>query len=149
MNTRFETRHFAVRISARREALIETRGELDIASVPTFQVAIRNLDLSRHERVVLDLRRLSFIDAAGLHAVLDLHEACREVSSALTVLPGPRQVQRVFELTGAEQLVRFTTPITGGSNGTSGPLSAESGSGGLHYRGFETGAARQRREERE
>jgi anti-sigma B factor antagonist len=109
MNTTFETRCFAVRISAGREALIEASGELDIASASTFHAAVRNLDLSRHERVVLDLGGLAFMDAAGLHAVLDLHEECVNVSAALTVLPGSRQVQRVFELTGADRIVGFRT----------------------------------------
>lgn len=107
MSTTFETRYFAVRISGVREALIEARGELDLASASMFQAAVRNIDLSRHERVVLDLRRLAFMDAAGLHAVLDLHEECVNLAAALTILPGSRQVQRVFELTGTGRLVRF------------------------------------------
>lgn len=104
MRTTFEARYFAARVSTGVEAQIEVRGELDLASVPTFEAAVRELDLSSHRRVVLDLGRLAFIDAAGLHAVLDLHEECVNVSTALTILPGPRHVQRVFELAGVDQL---------------------------------------------
>jgi len=106
MKTTFATTHFAVRISAQSEALIEVGGELDIASVPIFQAAIRDLALGCHERVVLDLRRLAFIDAAGLHAVLDLHEESLDAAATLTILAGPRHVQRVFELAGVEQLIQ-------------------------------------------
>lgn len=105
MMTTFATRYFAVRTSARPEARIETAGELDLASVPIFEAAVRDLELPSDGHVVLDLRRLSFIDAAGLHAVLDLHEQCLEVAAALTILPGPRHVQRVFELAGTDWLV--------------------------------------------
>lgn len=105
VTTTFATRYFAVRTSTRPEARIETAGELDLASVPIFQAAVRELDLPSGGHVVLDLRRLSFIDAAGLHAVLDLHAECLDVSAALTILPGPRHVQRVFELAGADWLV--------------------------------------------
>jgi anti-sigma B factor antagonist len=114
MKTTFETTHFAVRISSRPEALIEVTGELDLASVPIFRAAVREIGLPSRGPVVLDLRRLAFLDAAGLHAVLDLHEEALNVSSALTILPGPRNVQRVFELAGVEQLVRFSGSDTAG-----------------------------------
>lgn len=105
MPTTFTSEYFAVRTSTRPAARIEAAGELDLASVPIFQAAVRALDLPSGGRLVLDLRRLSFIDAAGLHAVLDLHEECVEVSADLTILPGPRHVQRVFEFAGADWLV--------------------------------------------
>ena len=108
MKTTFATTHFAVRISSCPDALIEATGELDLASVPIFEAAVRELGLAGRGRVVLDLRRLAFIDAAGLHAVLDLHEKSRNVSATLTIVPGPRNVQRVFELAGVEQLVPFS-----------------------------------------
>jgi anti-sigma B factor antagonist len=105
MTTTFATRYLVVRTSIRSETWIDVGGEFDLAGVPTFQAAVRELDLPCRGRVVLDLRRLSFIDAAGLHAVLYLHEQCLEVSAALTVLAGPPNVQRVFELAGADQLL--------------------------------------------
>jgi anti-sigma B factor antagonist len=108
MKRTFENTHFGVRISTDPEAMIEVWGELDLASVAMFKVAVGELHLAGHGRVVLDLRRLAFIDAAGLHAVLDLHEECLNVSAALTIFPGPRNVQRVFELTGVEQLMPFS-----------------------------------------
>jgi anti-anti-sigma factor len=105
MKTTFTTTHFAVRISTQPEALIEVTGELDLASVPIFKAAVADLGLACRQRLVLDLRRLAFIDAAGVHAVLDLHEESLDVSAALTILPGPRHVQRVFELAGVAQLI--------------------------------------------
>jgi anti-anti-sigma factor len=112
MKTTFATKHLAVRTSIGPDAAIEVRGELDLAGVATFRAAVRELEVSCRRRVVLDLGLLSFIDAAGLHAVLDLHDECREVSTALTILPGPRQVQRVFELTGADEFL----PLIRGRN---------------------------------
>lgn len=127
MKTTFETTHFAVRISTLPEALIEVIGELDLASVPTFQDAIRKLNLSGGGRVVLDLGRLAFIDAAGLHAVLDLQARCLTRSTVLTILPGPRNVQRVFVLAGVEQIMPFGS--SSGPTVSVRPDSPEIGSG--------------------
>jgi anti-anti-sigma factor len=109
MKTTFEDTHFAVRIATDPETVIEVRGELDLASVPIFRSAVREFGLGRRGRVVLDLRQLAFIDAAGLHAVLELHEESLNVSAAMTILPGPRNVQRVFELAGVGQLMPFSS----------------------------------------
>jgi anti-anti-sigma factor len=112
MKTTFESSHFAVRVSCGPSALIEVRGELDLCAVPTFEAAVDSLDLASVPRTVLDLRRLDFIDAAGLHAVLDLHAACLEVCSALAITPGPRHVQRVFALAAVDHLLLFDHGVT-------------------------------------
>lgn len=99
--------HFGVSVAAGPQALIVVSGELDIASVPAFKAAVADLDFESARQVVLDLEQLEFIDALGLHAVLDLHTACIETAATLTILPGPRQVQRVFELTGTDGQLPF------------------------------------------
>jgi anti-anti-sigma factor len=117
MNTTFESTAFAVHLSQGPSALIEVRGELDLCAVPMFEAALGSLDLASAPRAVLDLRRLDFIDAAGLHAVLRLNAACLEVSTALTIVPGPRHVQRVFALAGVDGHLRFDAGVTGADMG--------------------------------
>jgi anti-sigma B factor antagonist len=102
--------HLAVCISTGSCARIAVSGELDLASVPAFQAAVGCLELPCRRRTVLDLSRLAFIDVAGLRAVLDMHAQCLNAASALTIVPGPRNVQRVFELTGADRLLPFEKP---------------------------------------
>jgi anti-anti-sigma factor len=118
MTTTFATRYFVVRTTTGPEGRIEVRGEFDLAAVPTFRAAVRDLDVSCGEQVVLDLGRLSFIDAAGVHAVLDLHEECLAVCAALAILPGPWNVQRVFELAGVDRLVPLERDERRGNDGS-------------------------------
>lgn len=91
-------------------AVIEASGELDIAGAPVLESAVRDLELPAVRDVVLDLRRLSFIDAAGLNAVLDLYAECLSTDTILTILPGPPAVQGVFELTRLDHLLTFSRP---------------------------------------
>lgn len=73
-------------------------GEIDLVTIDALE---GELESARGEsaRVVLDLREVSFIDSGGLRLVL---EASRAIES-LSVVRGPREVQRVFELVGLEQ----------------------------------------------
>jgi anti-anti-sigma factor len=59
---------------------------------------------------VLDLRRLTFIDATGLRVFIRCHAACVRQGRSLTLIPGPPNVQRLFELTGAIGTLPFQEP---------------------------------------
>ena len=82
-------------------------GELDIAGLEDLNAHVRRAARRRIERVVLDLRALSFIDGSGVRAVIG---ASRRIGERLVVYPGPPRVHRVFELTGAATAVPFTVP---------------------------------------
>lgn len=95
---------FVVRTSVGWVTLIAVSGELDLATVESFETAWDSIDFSSVGRAVLDLRELEFIDVTGLRSVLCLRERCLSQSVVLIVKPGPRAVRRVFELTGAWRL---------------------------------------------
>jgi anti-sigma B factor antagonist len=85
-------------------------GELDLASAPKLERAVGAALTAGARRLVLDLRRLEFIDASGLHSVVQAREACRREGCEFALVPGPRQVQRVFELTGTLKTLEFSGP---------------------------------------
>jgi anti-anti-sigma factor len=53
--------------------------------------------------VIVDLRRLSFMDVAGLRVLLTARQAALERGRRLAFVRGPRAVQRLFSLVGVEQ----------------------------------------------
>ena len=76
-------------------------GELDCASV-----SIADLELALvadAEVLTIDLRGLSFMDAAGLHLLVRAHEQF----NALRVVPGRPSVHRLFELTDLARRFEF------------------------------------------
>jgi anti-sigma B factor antagonist len=75
-------------------------GELDMATVPQLTDAIEGMDIEGAEVVTLDLSRTEFMDSTGIRATLVLQEHCRAAATELRIIPGPRAVQRVFEVTG-------------------------------------------------
>ena len=86
--------------------LVRLEGELDIATLPRVAQAVCGLREAGCTALRLDLRRLSFLDSAGLRYLLEL-SACRADGLRLSVVPGPRAVQRVVELTGTGDLIPF------------------------------------------
>jgi len=110
MTTTFVPGCRAVRVSHGTCCVIELSGELDLAGVPVLESAVRDVELSTHRDAVLDLRQLEFIDAAGLNAVLSLYAECVSVATTFTIIPGPRSVHRLFELTRLDRLLPFSDP---------------------------------------
>ena len=93
-----------------RETVIGSRtvlaveGELDLYTSPLVVDAI-DMAATRGA-VVLDLRPLTFIDASGVGAILSAHQRL-ETGPGLSLVPGPANVQRVFELCGLLTVLEF------------------------------------------
>lgn len=82
-----------------RAAQVTPAGELDIASAPALCRALEELADSDVRQVILDLRRLTFIDSSGLRVILQADGNARANGHDLHVVRGLPIVQRVFELT--------------------------------------------------
>jgi len=88
-----------------RDSVFALVGELDIASVDSFetQVATRLNDVA--SVVALDLSELSFVDATGLSSFVKLERQLRDGHRVL-VLRNPRpNVQRALDVTGLTSLL--------------------------------------------
>jgi anti-sigma B factor antagonist len=90
-----------------RTALVELRGELDLATVPQVAEVLDGLkpDASALRHVVLDLRGLTFMDARGLHELIRQNDYARENRHNLAVVKGREAIQRLLTLTAVEELL--------------------------------------------
>lgn len=101
---------FHSNISRQNAALrVALFGDFDMNGVLRLEPQLgRALDEGRVEEVELDLSGLQFVDSTGLGVVLELYGRAREGEFAFSIVPGPRQVQRVFEVTRLDEMLPFT-----------------------------------------
>jgi anti-sigma B factor antagonist len=78
-------------------------GELDIASAPQFEEGLAEAESDAPETLVLDLRRVDFIDSTGLRAVIGADERARSDGRRFVIVRGPAAVERVFSVTQLDQ----------------------------------------------
>ena len=101
---------FRVEVHPERDSVrVVPIGEVDIATVGEIDARLRELNQAGFRHVVLDLRRLTFIDSTGVRLVLTWHAAARQNGIDFTVLEGPPAVQRVFALAGVLDHLPFRT----------------------------------------
>ena len=102
---------FAVEEREDPEGVVTLRptGELDIGTADRLE---RVLLQGRRagDRVVLDLRRLEFIDSTGLRSIVHAVETARRERWELRLRRGPRAVHRVFEISGIAGALPFEAP---------------------------------------
>lgn len=94
-------------------------GELDMATVGEATRALHDAQARAHDGLVLDLRRLTFMDCAGLQLLLDAASWARQADVPLTVVRGPRTVHRVLELTGVDRTLPVVDLHPGDAAGNS------------------------------
>jgi anti-anti-sigma factor len=84
--------------------VVRASGELDIAAVPELRTTVHAA--RRHaERVVVDLRDVSFMDSFALHALTALQREGSDCPS-LHVVPGDG-IQRLLDLLGARAALHW------------------------------------------
>ena len=86
----------------RDRVILEVRGELDMASVGSLQAALDELRGNGWERIVLDVRELTFIDSSGLALLLDTDRAARRSGVAFEVVDGSPAFARLLEVVGLQ-----------------------------------------------
>ncbi len=78
--------------------VVELLGELDIAGAPRLEQEFFDVESGDAGKIVVDLRGLEFIDSTGIRLLLMAADRC-SAEHRMTILRGPRQVHRVFEIT--------------------------------------------------
>ena len=99
---------FRVDVEPQRDVVrVMPIGELDTATVGQLAKELTELRDAGFKCLVLDLRRLDFMDSSGVHLILDADAHARTNGHDFAVIPGPPVIQRLFELSGVGEHLRF------------------------------------------
>jgi anti-sigma B factor antagonist len=104
----FGPRAFEVQdvVSDGRHRLVLT-GELDLAPAAELEAMLLRLCADGTKEITLDLSKLRFMGSTGLRIVLLAKELCEQHGYEFLLIAGPRNIQRMFELTGLMDALPF------------------------------------------
>ena len=90
-------------------AHVELSGELDIASTRRLEPRLTQVEREPAlERLVLDLRRVTFIDSTGLSLLLNADSRARKGGWRLTIVTGDGPPRRILRTVGLEDQLDVT-----------------------------------------
>jgi anti-anti-sigma factor len=82
-------------------------GEIDLATVAAVEDSLSAALSDGLETVVLDLGAVTFVDSTAINMILRAHARAKAQAKRFVVLPGPIEVQRVFELCSLLEVLPF------------------------------------------
>lgn len=89
------------------EIELRLAGDLDVSSADAFSGELQRLEEEEAAVVRLDLSGLDFIDSTGLRLIAELYQRCLRQRRVLWIVPGPPNVQRLFQVTLLDQTLPF------------------------------------------
>ncbi|MDW5598492.1 STAS domain-containing protein [Conexibacter stalactiti] len=97
---------FDVSVERREATLVAApAGELDLATAPQLIAALRSHD--DYERLVIDLRSLSFMDSSGLRLLVAETDRASRGGYVLQLVRGGPEVGRLLRLTRLDEKLPF------------------------------------------
>lgn len=84
--------------------VLRLRGELDMATAPELERAVRAGGDGVGGEMVFDLSDLEFIDSSGIRALLLATQAIEAAGGRTAIVPGEK-VRRVFEVAGLADML--------------------------------------------
>src|SRR3954466_4466749 len=90
---------------------IALEGELDLAHAYTFDEELRRVEADRPPCIVLDLRRLTFLDSCGLARPLAARRRPRRAGHRLLLVRGSAAVQRLFAITAVDESFEMVNEV--------------------------------------
>ncbi|MBI2705599.1 MAG: STAS domain-containing protein [Actinobacteria bacterium] len=82
-------------------------GELDVRSSSDLRSALAHARSLRDERVVLDLRDVSFLDSVSIGVIVAAHARLRDDGAELALI-APEKSSRVLQMMGIDQFIEVT-----------------------------------------
>lgn len=106
MGSRENPEALTVRIEKRNcVARLALSGELDVAGATELLEQVRTLERSGAEAMLIDLHELSFIDSAGLLALVQASSNASRGGRQLAVVGMNRRARKIIELTRTQDLL--------------------------------------------
>jgi anti-sigma B factor antagonist len=95
-------------------ATISPVGEIDLDTVGLLSASLSDTIAAGADRVVVDFAHVTYIDSAGLGALVGAHKKLRASGGALVLLCEHPRVMRLLKITGLTQLFTIESAGAGG-----------------------------------
>ena len=93
---------------------VTVAGELDVAAAPGLKSYLHKILAADPGRIIINLSRVSFIDAAGLGALVALRNRAEQQHTALLLADVPAAMSRVMKLLRLDGQFGYLTVTEGG-----------------------------------
>jgi anti-anti-sigma factor len=114
-----EARTLQVEVKLDRDRLLVCpAGEVDLLTAATLESRILDLLRGGFDRVVVDLRAVTFLDSTGIRVLLSAHHRAREDGRSFSIILGGPATRRPLEILGLTEYLDLEPDGSDGSHAT-------------------------------
>lgn len=84
--------------------VIEVGGEIDVYTAPRLREAIVTAVDEGHTRLVIDVRKVDFLDSTGLGVLVGALKRVRADGGSLDIVCTQERILKIFEITGLDKV---------------------------------------------
>jgi anti-sigma B factor antagonist len=96
---------------------VAVAGEVDCSTAPQLAACLDSVLASAPDELVVDLTEVSFLDSAGLHALVTAYANADRLGVPMRVLVATRAVLRPIQVTGLEHVLGIELVDAGAETG--------------------------------
>jgi anti-anti-sigma factor len=92
---------------------VQLTGELDISTAPDVESRLIEVEQRGPDRLILDLRRVNFIDSTGLSMIINADARAKKAGRQLTIVSGDGVPRRILRTVGLEDRLEVLSDLPG------------------------------------
>jgi anti-sigma B factor antagonist len=100
---------FEVVTTSDGDHLVRMFGELDLTVAERLDGTLAQLQANQ-QRLIVDLRELTFMDSSGLHCLLEADARARDAGTGFLLIRGSRFPDKLLHMTGLDHHLHFAAP---------------------------------------
>lgn len=85
--------------------VLAVEGEVDVYTAPALRSELLKLSEADGVRIVLDLRKVDFMDSTGLGVLIGAHKRIKNSQGSIAVVCTQPTILKVFEITGLGAII--------------------------------------------
>lgn len=84
--------------------VIEVGGEIDVYTAPRLREAIVTAIEAGHTRLIIDVRKVDFLDSTGLGVLVGALKRVRSDGGSLDIVCTQERILKIFQITGLDKV---------------------------------------------
>lgn len=94
--------------------VVEVKGEVDLYSAPKLKESLLSLVEKGAQWILIDLRRVSYIDSSGLAAIIEVLRKLKDQKGDIILCSPASNVRSAFRIARLDEAVSFSDDVAAG-----------------------------------